>query len=122
LAIGLQPVYLDECAGELLGLPRCGGLAGAEANHHILDPHRLARPHPEVANDSVALVQEPDHRDPPGHRGNARLFGGSARHIDGDQLIAFLDLLRTIAARCRQQRKSQKGAELLHAYSGFQAS
>ena len=122
MAIGLQPVDLDERPGQLLGLPWGGGLASSQAHDHVLDAHRLARPHPQVADDPIALVEQSDHCDPLGHGSHARLLGGGAGNVDRDWLIALLDLLCAVAARCREQRKGQEGVEPLHAYSGFQAS
>ena len=113
---------MDKGAGELLGFPRRGGFACAKAHNHVLDPHCLARPHPEVADDPVALVEQPDHCDPLGHGSHARLLRRGAGNVDRDGLIALLNLLCAIAARCRQQRKGQEGVEPLHAWSGFQAS
>jgi len=69
-------VELDEGAGEFLHLPRRAGLAGAEANDDVADPDRLARFELDVARDAIALVEEPEHRDPLRHRSRPRRHRG----------------------------------------------
>jgi hypothetical protein len=55
--LGVGDIELDEGAGQLLDLPRRGGLAGAEANDDIADPHRLARLQGQIALNPIALVE-----------------------------------------------------------------
>ena len=68
LAVGAAHVQLHEGAGQLLDLPGCGGLAGAQAHDHVANPDRLARPQGQVPPQPVALVEQADHGDPLGHR------------------------------------------------------
>ena len=75
-------IDLQESAGQLLGLPRRGRLARAQAHDHVADAQRLAGFHRQVARDAVTLVEQADHRDPLVHRrllahGRRRLCGGA---------------------------------------------
>jgi hypothetical protein len=123
LAIGAQPVDLDEGAGQLLRFPWRGGFASAQADHHILNAHRLTGPQGQVADDAVALVEQTKDRDALGHRSHSRLLGCGARHVGGDGLIVVLYLLGSLApARNGEQQDQQGSAGMPHAYSGFHAS
>jgi len=55
-------VELDECAGQLLLLPRRGALARAQPDDHVADADRLAGLELQVARGAVALVEQADHR------------------------------------------------------------
>ncbi|AHE53071.1 hypothetical protein NX02_06705 [Sphingomonas sanxanigenens DSM 19645 = NX02] len=79
-------VELDEGAGQLLGLPRRGLLARAQADHRIADPHCLARLELDLARQAVALVEEADHRLALRHRRRLRRPGiaGLRRFLDLD--------------------------------------
>ena len=68
IGVGAADIELDEGAGQPLGLPRRGRVAGAEANQRILGADRLARLQGKIANDPVALVEQGDHRDALSHR------------------------------------------------------
>jgi hypothetical protein len=116
------PVDLHKRTGQLFRLPRRGRLAGAQPDRHILDPHCLARPEREVADDAIALVQQAQHGDPLGHRRDAGLFGRRARHIDCDRLVFSSLIAGAATARGRQQGKRKEGGGTGHAYSGFHAS
>jgi hypothetical protein len=110
---------LDEGAGQRLLFPRGAGLAGAQPDDGILVTDRLSRPQGQVADDAVALVEQADDGDPLGHRRDPGLTtDDGARHIHGDRL-AFLRLIRAIAAGKQGQRHqgSRRGA---HDYSGIQ--
>ena len=115
---------MDEGAGQFLKLPRSRRFAGTQPYHHVLDPHRLPRPERQVPDDTVALVQQSDHRDPLRHRRNARLVRRGPRHIDGNRLVARrFALLCAIAPRHEQRQRDRKGEPVpRHAYSGFHAS
>jgi hypothetical protein len=76
LVVAPAHVGLYESAGELLLLPGRGRLAGAQANHHVADPHRLTGAQRYVPRDAVALVEQADHRDPLRHRRLARDLAG----------------------------------------------
>jgi hypothetical protein len=114
-------VQLDERAGQLLALPRRRGLAGAKPNDGVFNPDRLARPHPQVAHDPVALVEQPDHGHALRHRRHPGLCAGQ------DLLVGLLGrLLLLIAfvapAAGKQRRQHQCGSNgPPHVYSGVQA-
>jgi hypothetical protein len=122
-------VELDEGAGELLNLPRRRRLARPKANDRVADPNRLARLEGQRARDTVALVEEAEHRDPLRHRGRA---GGDARdglrNVDGLRLarrlaITRLLLLHAPVAADQRGQSDESGAEREpHAWSGVHAS
>jgi hypothetical protein len=83
LALRIAHVELDEGAGEALHLPWRGGLAGAQTDDDVADPHRLSRLQREVARQAIALVEEADHRHALQHRRGARGDGGDGlRDVD----------------------------------------
>lgn len=124
MPVGPQPVDLDKGTGQLLTFPRRGRFAREQPHRDILDPHRLARPQRQVADNPVALVEQPQHGHALGHWGDPGLLGGSARHVDCDGLVLrFASLVREVAtARGQQQGKRKDGGGTGHAYSGFHAS
>jgi len=118
LAVGSQPVHLDEGAGQLSRFPRRARLAGTQPYGDVLHPHRLAWPERQVADDAVALVEQTQHRHSLGHRRHAPQVGRSARHVDRHGLVAFhlVNLLGALAARHEcQQRDRNKGLRARHA-------
>lgn len=121
MAVGPQPVDLDEGAGQLLRFPRRGRLARPQPHGDILDPHRLSRAQREVADDAVALIEQPQHGNPLRHRRHAGLLRGRARYVDRDRLVLGR-LLALVAAGDKQQGEREDGGEADHAYSGFHAS
>jgi hypothetical protein len=134
-ALGVGDVELDEGAGELLDLPGGGGLAGAQADDDVADPHRLARLQREVAFDAVTLVEQADHGDALRHRRRSRrLARHRLRNVDrlrlGRRLAIILTLGRAlgIAGGERRQRGKRQGREngtgggAAHASPGVQAS
>ncbi|MDQ3478198.1 MAG: hypothetical protein M3438_03430 [Pseudomonadota bacterium] len=101
-------------------LPRRRRLAGAQADDRVLDPNRLTRLHPQVADDSIALVEQPQHRHPLGHR---RYSGGGTglaalRLLGLGTSLLLLGRLVAIAPGKRQRRRHDQGRA--HAYSGVQ--
>jgi hypothetical protein len=79
--------------------------------------------------DTVALVEQPDHRDPLRHGSRARRDGSHGlRNVDGPRLadrlaIAFRLLIRAAVAAGKGGRKDDNGADgEPHAWSGVQAS
>ena len=76
-------VELEEGAGQLLQLPGRGRLAGAQPDDRVADPDRLAGPHGEIADDAVALVEQPNHRDPLRHRRDLGGIGGGSALVYG---------------------------------------
>jgi hypothetical protein len=86
-ALRVADVELDEGPGERLHLPRCGRLAGAQPEDGVAHPHRLAGLEGDRTRDAVALVEQPHHRHPLGHRGRPGSHGGHGlRDVDGPRL------------------------------------
>jgi hypothetical protein len=108
LAVGALHVELDERAGQRLGLPRRALFAGAKPNDGVLDPHRLPGFQNQVADDSIALVEEAKHGDALRHRRRSLhrniIFG----LVDRDRLVAdavvLARLLLAVAAGEQKQR------------------
>jgi hypothetical protein len=120
LAVGAFDVDLDEGACQRLVLPRRGGLAGAQPDDDVLDPHRLAGPQRDVADDPVALVQQAEDGDPLRHRRHPCLPAGGLRGVDGHRTPGRLALriLAALAAAERQQDRCHY--DRAHAQSGVQ--
>jgi hypothetical protein len=113
---------LHEGAGQPLGFPRGGRVAGAKPDHDVLGAHRLARLQREVADDPVALVEQGDHGHPVGHRGGAGAVGRRHRHVDGHRLAGFGLVGAAIAAgEAKAERGQPEERRLAHAWSGVQA-
>jgi hypothetical protein len=121
---------LDERAGEPLRLPRGGGLAGAQPDDRVADPHRLAGLQGEVLREAVALVEEAEHRDPLAHRRRAGDLGGHRlRYVD--RLRAAIAARAALAAaalaaggkgeQCRKG-EDERPHRAPHPCSGVQAS
>ena len=130
-AVAIADVELDEGAGELLRLPRRGGLAGPEADHDVADAKRLAGLELDVARDAVALVEQADHRHPLRHRrGAGRDSGHGLGNIDRLRLslVVAADgpvLPPLVARRHRQQAGEQErkpAGPRYHSCPGAQAS
>jgi hypothetical protein len=119
LVVAALDVELDERSGELLALPRRGGFAGAKTNDRVPHPDRLPRPHRQVADDPVALVEQADDRDPLGHWRDSGL--GSGEHSLGARLLR-LPLRRLIAPAARQneRERNHRRHRSHHVYSGIQ--
>jgi hypothetical protein len=115
-------VDLDERAGQLLFLPRRGRLAGAQPNQHVLPPHRLARVKRDILHQSVALVEDAQHRDPLGHGRHSGLIGAGRHRGVGDHRTRVILLLGLAAARGERQRDRQRGRAPDHGYSGIHGS
>jgi len=62
---------LHEGAGLGRILPRRGLFAGAQAHDRAADPRGLAGLHLQIADEAVALVEQPEHRDALTHRSRA---------------------------------------------------
>ena len=119
--VRLLHVELKESTGQSLIFPWSGGFAGAKANDGIADPHGLAGPHREVADDSVALVEEADDCDTVRHGGNAGLLTRP-----GPGLLRTLGLLASLVrlaiASGREEKRESRARERkeAHVYSGVQ--
>jgi len=117
--VRLPDVELDEGAGQRFFIPWRARFAGPEPDDRVLDPHRLARPQGQVADNAVALVEQANDGDPLGHGRHAFLAGDDrAGHIDGDRL-AFLRFIGAVAAG-EQGQCEQGGRSGAHVYSGIQ--
>jgi len=123
-SIALRDVELDERAGEPLILPRRARFARAQPNHRITHPDRLSRAQRKVANDPVALVEQPEHRDPLGHRRDPRHRLDCARNIDRHCLALIIVARRRfalVAPADQQQQRRDRDLKLAHVQSGFHA-
>jgi hypothetical protein len=111
-------IDLDEGAGQLFRLPRRRRFAGAQTHGDILPPRRLAGMKRDVADDSVALVEDGKHGDALRHRRHARLV-----RVDRRTLASRFILLLGAALACRERAGGQqcRGDET-HVYSGIQGS
>jgi len=124
LAVGPDHVELDERTGQRVVLPRRAGLAGAEPDHRVADPDRLSRLERKVANDAVALVEEAEHRDPLGHRGDPGVDRRALGNVGGDGfLVAALGGARRalVTSAQHQRRRRDQESRADHFYSGFHA-
>ncbi|HVM37962.1 MAG TPA: hypothetical protein VM265_06215 [Sphingomicrobium sp.] len=113
----------------MLELPRRGGFAGAQPHHRVLDADRLARAHGKIANDAIALVEQPDHRDPLRHRRRSRLFGRGcrrrrARHRAllrrGARLGNRITAIAAVAGGGGKRRSQRADQPCAHVQSGVQ--
>ncbi len=104
--VRLLDVELDERAGQPLILPWRAGLARPQANHRITHAKRLPRPQPNIADDAVALVEQPQDRNSLGHRGDSGDGSGRAGHVDGDG-VRDIDRgrVRTRLVTCAKQQQ-----------------
>jgi hypothetical protein len=106
----LLDVELDEGAGQLLRLPRCRRLAGAQAHDRVADAHRLAGPQRQVLEEAVALVEEAQDRDPLPHRRRPRHLGGD-RLRDVDRARSAIAVRGALPAALAAAGKDEKGRE-----------
>jgi len=122
---GLLDVKLDEGAGEALILPRRGRIAGPQPDHRVADANRLARLERDVADDSVALVEQAEHGDPLGHRGDPGDGLDRLRRADVHRAGAVGGLARVapaaVASRRQREQQRQRCKAAGQDYSGFQA-
>jgi hypothetical protein len=119
--VGLLHVDLDEGAGQLFLLPRRGRFAGAQADDHVLPPRRLARVESDVLDDSVALVEDAEHRHPLCHRRDAPLAISRRSDLPRTGRGGIL-LLRALPAGGERDGHQQRSGGAVHAYSGIQGS
>jgi hypothetical protein len=123
-SVGLGNVQLDESPGQFLILPRRGRVAGTQADNRVAYADRLARLQCQVADNAVALVEQPKHRDALAHRRDARHPLDRLWHVDRHGRGALHRLLASVgaavAACCRRRQcKQEQGAD--QDYSGFHA-
>ena len=113
---------LDESAGQLFALPGRGRLARQQPNHCVPYPDRLARLHRQVADNTVALVEKADDRDPLGHRCHPRLGSGAGALLLLLRLVLLLPGLVTAAAGRADRQRQHEDEGTGHVYSGIQGS
>jgi hypothetical protein len=122
IGVGATHIELDEGARQPLGFPRRGRFASAQADHRILGADRLPWPEHEIAHDSVALVEQCDHRHALAHRRHARGIDRPRKRFGGHLVLGHRLLRRTIAGGHRQaDRGEQKDRLAAHPWSGVQA-
>jgi hypothetical protein len=114
-------VDLDECAGQFLLLPRRRRLAGAQPHDHVLPAHRLAGAQRHVLDDSIALVENPEHRDALRHRRDSTLPCRRRRRVRRRRRNGIL-LLGAAATSGERKRSQQRCGKPRHFYSGIQGS
>jgi len=119
--VRLLHVELDERAGQLFIFPRRRRLARPKPHDHILPSHRLAGVERDVLNDTVALVEDAEHRHALRHRRHSTLACGSRRRLPRTRQRCVL-LLASLTARGERERDQQRCRNLFHAYSGIQGS
>ena len=113
---------LDEGAGQLFALPRRGRLARQQPDHGIPYPDRLARSQRQVADDTVALVEKTDDRDPLGHRSHPRLGSGPGALLALLRLVLLLPGLVAAAAGRADRQRQHEDEGTGHVYLGIQGS
>jgi hypothetical protein len=74
-----------------------------------------------ILYDTVALVEDGQHRDALAHRGHAGLIHAGRRRGIGDHRLRGV-LLIAFAARDKRERQDQSCGRLEHAYSGIHGS
>jgi hypothetical protein len=121
LLVRLLHVDLNKGAGQLLRLPRRGGLAGAQTDNHVLPANRLSRMKGHVLDDPVALVEDAEDRGPLRHGRYAALSIGRRPDLAGGGQGLIL-LGGAFPARGKRERNQQRCSYRAHAYSGIQGS
>jgi hypothetical protein len=124
LLVGALDVDLDERPGELLLLPRRGGLARAQPDDHIPPADRLAGTQGDVLDDPVVLVEDPEDRNALAHRGHAGLVHARRCRRIADHRRRRIVLVRRLAAGGEREDQEQRSGLALqtcfgHAYSGI---
>jgi len=119
--VGLLDVELDERAGQGRRLPRSSRLAGAKADDRVAHAQRLAGLHRQVADDAVALVEQPDHRDAIGHRRLADILQRCALTRIDQRRLRLLIADGAIASTKQHRRGGEHESGAAHPYSGVQA-
>jgi hypothetical protein len=114
-------VDLDERSGQFFLLPRRGRLAGAQPHDHVLPAHRLTGPQRHVLDDSVALVEDPEHRDALRHRRDSTLPCRRRRRVRRRRRNGIL-LLGAAATSGERKPDQQRCGKPRHFYSGIQGS
>ena len=119
--VGLEHVQLQECTSQFLVFPGSGGFAGTKPDDRVLHSHRLTRFHLDVADNSVALVEQRNHGHPLTHRSDVGMLArtsGALRKLDAIALVLVVAL-----TACREQQRHQRAGNggASHAQSGVQA-
>ena len=88
----LLDIELNESTCEPLIFPRRGSVAGAQTHNCIAIADRLPGLQGNVADNAVALVEQPQHCDTLGHGSYPRNCLDSPGQIDGDGIRTFCAL------------------------------
>jgi hypothetical protein len=120
--VGKLDVELYERARQGFALPRSGRLARAQPHHDVLDPHRLARPQRNVADDAVALVEQAQDCHPLSHGRDASLVACRRPRLRNRPLALRLPLglAIAVAARGTKPQRDEENGRSAHAQSGVQ--
>ena len=133
LILRVANVELHKGPGQFLHLPRSSRLAGAKPNGDVAGANRLTRLQLDLTRDTVALVEQPKHRNSLRHRRRTGRNGGHRlRNVHrarlGFVLLIALHLLGGAvllpAGGKREQEGKAAGTEkaAAHPWSGVQAS
>jgi hypothetical protein len=120
----LLDIELDEGTGEAFIFPRRGRVARAQADHRVAEADRLAGFQRDVADDAVALVEQPEHRDPLGHRRDPGDRFDRARRVDRNRrgtIGRLAGVTRAAIAACEREQQRQRPKARHEDYSGFHA-
>ncbi|HVI99613.1 MAG TPA: hypothetical protein VM657_11175 [Sphingomonas sp.] len=93
-------------------LPRRGFLACAQPHDRVAHPHRLARLERDIAALAVALVEQPQHRDPLRHRRRTGFVDIGLGHVDRDDVRCRLAALFDRRGRCGRGRRAGRAHRL----------
>jgi hypothetical protein len=105
-------VELNESAGFGGFLPRCGLLAGAQADDRIVHAKGLARLHLERASDAVAFVEDADFCDALRHRRAGQPAIAGRDRIAGHFLrIACVGVIAGCLARTASRESQQRWSD-----------
>ncbi len=121
---GLFDVELDECARQAVVFPRRAGVARAQPNHRVAEADRLSRLQRDVANDAVALVEQPEHRDALAHRGHPGHRSDRLGHVERNGIGAIdrlVGVTRELVAARGERHQRDQGEAARHDYSGVHA-
>jgi hypothetical protein len=116
-------IDLNEGAGQLFLFPRRRRLARPQPHHDVFPADRLAGVKHHVLNESIALVEDCDHRNPLRHwRHPGRTFAERPGGMGLTCRCRAISVARPAAAgkRDRGRGGKQDRAAELHCYSGIQ--
>ena len=106
LPVGALHVELDEGSGQPLALPRRSRFAGPQPHDSVSHMHRLSWLQHYVADDPIALVEQPENRDPLRHRrhiGLRRRPAGGRASLPPDGRLLRLAVAAITAGQKKQR-------------------